>query len=127
MSINLTLLVQIIHFLLAYWLLRRFLFVPIVQALQQEEAEQRQLKDRLHKHEQNVEKAEEVKHAEWRECHESLKSKKPLLASPAQFVPPIPSLEQIELPQEKRHEIISQLSEQIAHSFDTFSKAKHSG
>lgn len=114
MSINLTLLLQIIHFLIAYWILRRFLFAPIVQRLQQQDAERDTLRHRLTEHERNVIKAEEVKRAEWHDYQKTLQSSKPELASPGQFVPPIPSLEHIELSHEQRGELIGQLSKEIA-------------
>ena len=54
-EINLTLLIQIAHFLLAYVLLRVFLWRPIVNYLQEEERHKTALNDELKKQQQIVE------------------------------------------------------------------------
>jgi len=54
-EINLTLLIQIVHFLIAYLLLRVFLWRPIVNYLQEEARHKASLNDELKKQQQIVE------------------------------------------------------------------------
>ncbi len=115
MSINLTLLIQILHFLIAYWFMRRFLFAPIVAQLHHEDVDRQRLQNQLLLQEQNVRAAEETNRTEWHESQKKLITNKPMLASQSQFVPSVPPLEHIEISHDKRGELIGQLSKHIVH------------
>ena len=68
MEINCTLLVQAVHFVIVYWLLRLLLFKPGLAIIFQEQEDQFAAHRALQEHEQKLEHARSKVDKAWRQC-----------------------------------------------------------
>lgn len=94
-DINATLIVQSFNIFVAYVLLKKLLFKPAIQALQQEHQEREHLKSLVSQRESTLAKTEEKKQFAWQE-HQMLFSQSSPPARPARVIPP--HVESIEEP-----------------------------
>lgn len=111
MTINLTLFAQIIHFLIAYWMLRRWFFTPIFAIIERQDgatayAERKLTQQRLHN---------EIKHqelvAEQEATQTFFNTNKPLIVEEMEKRAPMPELEVPELSMREQTEAKNKLTE----------------
>ena len=86
LDINATLIVQSFNIFVAYVLLRKLLFKPAIQALQQEQQEREHLKSLVSQREDTLAKTEEKKQCAWQE-HQALFSQSSPPVRQAQVMP----------------------------------------
>ncbi len=79
-SLNLTLLVQIINFLVAYFFLTRFLLKPALNLFQEDLSKRTSLKNNVIKIQDKVLRKEEHKALEWKKYQEYFKNHMPKIA-----------------------------------------------
>jgi hypothetical protein len=80
-EINLTLLVQVINFALAYIVLRNFFFKPIVEAIQKEDQEKESLIDTIEQRRVMLEEREKERQMQWRKCQTYFVKQAPVFPS----------------------------------------------
>lgn len=73
-----TLLFQIVHFLIAFFFLRLFLFKPAVVCVQQEESERQHLEDEVATLKRNNAYAQAQKEREWGQCKDHVRDCTPV-------------------------------------------------
>jgi len=121
MDINITLLIQAFHFLIAYLLLRYFLFTPVWHAVTQEQGEQDILVHAIEDQKNKIALGESKKYARWLSYQSYFSRQTPDLEY---VVFPIVQHALAELPikqvssQEKqayKNELVQQLISRIAH------------
>ena len=81
MDINATLIIQAFNFLIAYYILKRLVFVPSVTIVLHERAQDAQAQGRIVGSEKKVAAEVALLKTEWTTCHESLVAKVPQLPS----------------------------------------------
>lgn len=77
MELNGTILVQAIHFLIVYFVLRRFLFRPVINLIMQERTHVRQLHDSIEKRQQVIHRMESEKSEQWEKYREAFAKQAP--------------------------------------------------
>ena len=97
MTLNITLLVQVVHFLLAYFFLKRWLFAPLFVHIQQEDAVRDAQEAELASHEQKIHAARQEKVAELHECARYFSTNKPIVAEQPPAVEHVPEVPVVEL------------------------------
>ncbi len=70
MNINATILVQAINFFIVYWMLRLFLFKPVVTIIEQENAEKSSLLSIINQQQKSLEIQEKERLRHWHVCQE---------------------------------------------------------
>jgi len=78
-DINITLIFQICHFLVAYLLLRTFLWKPVIKHIEKQQKNQQRLEEELAKQEQIIEQKEFALNRLWRTAHRSFVVHTPVL------------------------------------------------
>jgi hypothetical protein len=78
---NITIVAQAAHFLFAWWALSRFLFRPVVAAVQKEQALQKRLHTVLKKEEQFLQDIKKEQEREWARYQRQFKNNVPALQS----------------------------------------------
>ncbi len=81
MNLNATLVVQMINFFLAYWIMRIFLFKPALQVAQEEQAEQQRLNIIIKQQEQSMEIKENERQKHWQMCRDYFQDNQPPIDS----------------------------------------------
>lgn len=81
MNINLTLIVQAIHFFIAYWMLRRFFFRPAVAIIENHNAVRNSLLSLISQQEQGLEIQKKARQHQWHECQGFFRSNRPIVES----------------------------------------------
>ena len=79
--LNVTFIVQIVHFLFAWWALTRFLFRPIVSAIQYEKVVQTRLENTVTTEQELLEKAEKEQQRQWVWYQKQFKKRIPQLVT----------------------------------------------
>jgi len=74
---NATFFVQTVHFLFAWWLLRTFLFRPIVSTIQHEKAGDTRLKNVITNQQELLEKAQKEQNRQWSWYQQQFKKRIP--------------------------------------------------
>lgn len=80
-EINLTLLMQVINFALAYLVLRVFFFKPVVGAIRKEDQEKESLIDTIEQRRVMLEEREKERQLQWRKCQDYFVRHAPVLPS----------------------------------------------
>ena len=80
-DLNITIVVQAVHFLFAWWALSKFLFRPVVAAVQKEQAFQKRLHTVLKKEEQLLHDIKKEQEREWARYQRQFKKSVPALQS----------------------------------------------
>lgn len=80
MNINITILVQIVHFYIAYLILYKFLLKPVMAILQQEASLKRDWEIQVVFAKQALERAEYLKQCQWQEFSAFAKTQVPSIA-----------------------------------------------
>lgn len=97
MTLNLTLVVQILHFLIAAYCLRRWLFTPLFAHIVAEEQQQAEQDALLATHQARATAAQQEKEAELQACVQYFSSNKPTIEEQAPAVVPVPDTPVVEL------------------------------
>lgn len=98
MTINLTLAVQIVNFLIAYFLLSRFLFRPGYESIKSDENRLHQLRSSIAREQENLAQKQEYKRKRWQHCQNYFRQQRPVLESEVhgivstQSITPLPAL-----------------------------------
>jgi hypothetical protein len=108
MTLNLTLLAQMVHFLIAYWFLRKWLFAPIFRIILAQEQEQMNAEQLLADAKARAVVVQREKQEELRACVSYFNSNKPAIeeqsivpvAMPDPVVTPLTNAEREALQQE---------------------------
>jgi hypothetical protein len=79
MNINVTIIVQAVNFAIVYWLLRTFLFRPVIKVIDTELSDKGLLLDRIHHHKKVIENQEDERERLWRSCREYFRLNKPYI------------------------------------------------
>ena len=79
MTLNLTLVVQMAHFLLAYALIARFLLKPAYDAVKSDENRTRQLNALIEQEQKKLQQKREHKRKRWQECQHYFYTNRPHL------------------------------------------------
>lgn len=77
---DITLIFQIFHFLIAYFILRRFVFAPSLVILRENELKNKKSNQKLHDAQQELNNFVEQQHQRWYFIKESLKKMSPVIA-----------------------------------------------
>lgn len=104
MIVNATLLVQVVHFYVAYVLLRYLLFEPFIAYIQQEDRERDQMRDVVTASELSLAEQQEVMKQQMRVCRQYVIENKPELVERKAIFEARPMLE-------IRHDVISEADE----------------
>ena len=70
MNINATLLIQAFNFFIVYWMLRLFLFKPIITIIDDEHAEEKAMLDIIDQQQKSLEIQEKERRRHWYVCQE---------------------------------------------------------
>jgi|SRR5579859_1009685 len=117
MYINATLLVQAVHFLIAYFLLRFFLYKPIVALIQKKDQDKFALMQNISDKKVIIASKEESLAHYWSQRQQDLLSKKPKIQEIIFTAPPqIQAIEEIS--QEQLDKLVHQVSELIVNRAD---------
>ena len=77
MNVNATLLVQMLNFFIAYWMLRHLLFRPVVAIIQQAEAQEQALHVIIDQHKKSLDIQEKERLRNWHACQEYFATHQP--------------------------------------------------
>lgn len=80
-EINLTLFIQAINFIIAYFILRMFFFRPVIAAIRQEDHEKESLIDTIEQRRIMLEDREKERQMQWRTCQDYFVQHAPVLLS----------------------------------------------
>ncbi|MGE0009877.1 MAG: hypothetical protein AB7F19_04985 [Candidatus Babeliales bacterium] len=110
---------QIIHFLIAYVIIERWLFRPVVQEIQRDHEEKKQLKEKLDAQTLAVKQLEASQRQVWLSAHERFSTIEPSLKQVSSFkvvqqLPDIPELETAQK-QELIDQCVTALVKEIEH------------
>ena len=86
MNINFTLVIQAINFFISYWLLRVFVFKPIVQTIEQERTYQKNLLAQIQTNTQLAQQLAQIKQEKWQEYQQEFGKKTPDVVSQDLYV-----------------------------------------
>ncbi|MFT6765929.1 MAG: hypothetical protein ACJAZS_000825 [Alteromonas naphthalenivorans] len=75
---NATFFIQIIHFLFAWWVLRRFLFRPVVSTIQHEKGAEKRLSNSIVAEQSLLKKAQIEQHRQWSWYQQQFKKRIPV-------------------------------------------------
>jgi len=70
MELNATIVVQAVNFFIVYWMLRRFLFKPVVAIIEHEEAQEIAMLDIIDQQQKSLEIQEKERQRHWYICQE---------------------------------------------------------
>jgi hypothetical protein len=122
MGINITILIQIVNFLIAYVIIRTLLLKPVVTVILNQEAHQEELNLTL----QNLEKGNQAKEAilaqDWESCKKEFKEHAPkiqeaqkMLEQPTpENLPEIPAIDKKTI-EPMTNQVADQISERLSH------------
>ena len=82
MNINATIIVQIFNFCIAYWMLRIFLFKPVVAIIEHEKAQEQAIHDSIDQQRKSLEIQEKERLRHWYMCQEYFNTNQPDTVSP---------------------------------------------
>jgi hypothetical protein len=113
MNLNLTLPFQIIHFLIAYWALRRWLFAPLFACLVRDQEQERNERERLAAYQEQTAALRQEQELELAACASYFASNKPIIeekppvevATPFVEIPDITPSQRAQL----QHELVAAL------------------
>lgn len=116
MYINATLVAQIIHFFIAYWILRVFFFKPALHELEAEHNEKIHLEDTIHRAAQALAQKQLTREAQWREVQGFYAIHRPALDEHERFFfrDITPTLIAPQLRERDVQELIDQSSKELA-------------
>lgn len=80
MNINMTLMVQAINFGITYWIVRYFLFKPVITIIEREQAEEHALHDVIDQQKKSLEIQEKERQRNWTLCQEYCTIQQPQLS-----------------------------------------------
>ena len=86
MNLNLTLLVQALHFFIAYMLIERLLFKPVLKAMNDDEEQLHTLRVELEAEKTTMQEIKHTKEIKWQECRAYFALHRPVHELPARFV-----------------------------------------
>ena len=85
MDINATIVVQAFNFFIVYWMLRRFLFKPVIIIIEHEHAQENGMLDVIDQQQKSLEIQEKERQRRWYSCQEYFASHRPLLIKESLF------------------------------------------
>lgn len=114
--INATLIVQAIHFFIAYIILRTLFFGPAIRELEAEKGEQLHLEDTILEVKASLERKQAIRDAQWREVQQFYTQNCPQIGdTDLYFFRDIsPELEAPRIPENVRDELVTQTSSALA-------------
>lgn len=77
MNVNATLFVQMFNFFIVYWMLRYLLFRPVVAIIQEEEAQEKSLRDIIDQQKKSLDIQEKERQRNWYTCQEYFTTHQP--------------------------------------------------
>lgn len=114
MTINLTLVVQIAHFFIAYWLISRFLLTPGYEALKVDHERLRQLRAALIDQQGKLAQKQEYKRSRWKLCQSYFYQRRPAFEEKIFGLKSLQSLEPpSRLPDKELTEIANEVSKTL--------------
>jgi F0F1-type ATP synthase membrane subunit b/b' len=78
MNINITVLVQMINFGIAYLVLRYFLFTPAIECVEQKNVEKNSILSMIEQLRQSLDIQKKARQQQWHECQEYFKQHRPV-------------------------------------------------
>ena len=84
--INTTLILQVVNFLLAFFVLKKLFFVPVMTSIQEEQSAHNKLNNSIMNYFQRIKEQEQKKEEAWLACRYSLAKKKPYIYDEQLFV-----------------------------------------
>lgn len=79
MNINATLVVQAFNFFIVYWMLRLFLFKPVIAIIEREQADENAMLDIIDQQQKSLEIQEKERQRHWYVCQEYFTAHQPQL------------------------------------------------
>ncbi len=120
LTINLTLIVQIVHFLIAYVLISKFFLRPGYEAVKSDENRLRQIRSLIEEEQQHVAAKELKKRSRWQACQQYFHKNRPIVETqsvglvPLSHQAPFPEPSEKEL-KELAHDVSMSLKEKMLH------------
>jgi len=122
MNINMTLIIQAVHFCIVYWMVRYFLFKPVIAIIERKNATQDALNAIINQQKKSLEIQEKERHGNWASCREYFSLHQPQLLHQEQ-----PFLDEIEyetpMPSSSAAEPIATIATQLSSALEE--KIKH--
>ncbi len=115
-TINATLIVQAVHFFMAYIILRTLFFAPAMRELEAEKGEQLQLEDTIEEVKGSLERKQAIRDAQWREVQQFYAQNCPQIGEADLFFfrGIFPELEAPRIHEKMRDELVAQASSAFA-------------
>jgi hypothetical protein len=122
--INATLIVQAVHFFIAYIILRTLFFAPAIRELEVEKGEQLHLEDTIEEVKVSLERKQAIRDAQWREVQQFYSQNSPQISDgDLYFFRDIsPELEAPRIPENARDALVIQASSALT---DKIKKTYH--
>jgi len=86
MNINATIFVQAFNFIIVYWMLRLFLFKPVISIIQHEKAQEKAMTDIIEQQQKSLEIQEKERLRHWYICQEYFNTHQPHLPKETSFL-----------------------------------------
>ena len=86
MNINATILVQAFNFIIVYWMLRLFLFKPVISIIEHEKSQQIAMIDLIDQQQKSLEIQEKERLRHWYTCQEYFNKHQPELAQETSLI-----------------------------------------
>lgn len=120
MTINLTLVVQMAHFLIAYVLISKFFLKPGYDAVKSDENRLRQIRSLIEEEQQQVAQKELEKRSRWQQCQHYFYKNRPVVQTDRVGLVPLGNQVPFPEPSEKElkelaHEVSVHLKEKMLH------------
>lgn len=120
LAINLTLIVQIVHFLIAYVLISKFFLKPGYDAVKSDENRLRQIRSLIEEEQQQVAAKELKKRSRWQACQQYFYKNRPVVETQRAGLVPLVQQGPYSEPSQKElkelaHEVSMSLKEKMIH------------